>query len=197
MSRKTERERKGGAVMEKKEHARVRVKKDATSKAQVVQPEPPNPGQAPLTAKGIAFQRTGGYCLCGCGGALNKGRYFVQGHDARVKGWLIKVGRGEMDATTLPARVQALLSEYTKCPCCGQPVLLGKSECDHSRCNCHLRREIEKKNGKANNHAHNVVSDAEIERGQDEAEVDEDEDTLSDEDTLHAQAEAFALSEAN
>lgn len=40
-------------------------------------------------------------CLCGCG--LETGGKFCPGHDARVKGMLLKVERGEMKAADLPA----------------------------------------------------------------------------------------------
>ena len=34
-----------------------------------------------------------GKCRCGCGGTT--ARFFVPGHDARFKGWLAKIARGE------------------------------------------------------------------------------------------------------
>lgn len=42
-----------------------------------------------------------GICQCGCGGTT--GRYFVPGHDARFKGWLKRIARGE--ASDMPKAV--------------------------------------------------------------------------------------------
>lgn len=43
-------------------------------------------------------------CKCGCD-AMVAGN-FAQGHDARFKGWLLKIERGQMQVKELPARVQ-------------------------------------------------------------------------------------------
>jgi hypothetical protein len=43
-------------------------------------------------------------CLCGCGEETMS--YFVPGHDARFKGWMVKVERGEMEKGALPKPVQ-------------------------------------------------------------------------------------------
>lgn len=43
-------------------------------------------------------------CRCGCGGQTTA--FFVPGHDARFKGWLIKVEKGEKKVTELPESVQ-------------------------------------------------------------------------------------------
>ena len=43
-------------------------------------------------------------CLCGCGAETTAS--FAQGHDARYKGWMIKVERGEMAVKDLPPVVQ-------------------------------------------------------------------------------------------
>ena len=43
-------------------------------------------------------------CACGCGGQTTG--FFVPGHDARFKGWLLKVERGQMKVSDLPPMVQ-------------------------------------------------------------------------------------------
>lgn len=40
-------------------------------------------------------------CLCGCGGMTKPGSFFIPGHDARTKGFVIKVNKGKMDASCL------------------------------------------------------------------------------------------------
>lgn len=96
-----------------------------------------------------ARELTGGYCLCGCGAGLMPKRLFAQGHDARVKGWLLSVERGQLAITDLPERVQKHAAGMRKCSCCGVPVWLGQSECEKGRCNCAARAEVTKKSAKA------------------------------------------------
>lgn len=43
-------------------------------------------------------------CACGCGEQVSA--YFAQGHDARFKGWMVKVERGQMAVKDLPPMVQ-------------------------------------------------------------------------------------------
>lgn len=43
-------------------------------------------------------------CKCGCGEETTA--HFVQGHDARFKGWLLRIERGEMAVKDLPVEVQ-------------------------------------------------------------------------------------------
>lgn len=43
-------------------------------------------------------------CGCGCGEQVSA--YFAQGHDARFKGWMVKVERGTMAVKDLPPMVQ-------------------------------------------------------------------------------------------
>ena len=43
-------------------------------------------------------------CRCGCGGQTTA--FFVPGHDARFKGWLLKVEKGEKKVAELPEAVQ-------------------------------------------------------------------------------------------
>lgn len=43
-------------------------------------------------------------CACGCGGQTTG--FFVPGHDARFKGWLLKIERGTMEVKDLPPSVQ-------------------------------------------------------------------------------------------
>lgn len=101
----------------------------------------------PPTASQVIFAQTKGFCLCGCGASTNAGRWFVQGHDARVKGWLLRVERGEMMVKDLPKLVQKMRTDgaFRTCPCCKQPVLVGKSTCDHTTCNCSERAAIVKR----------------------------------------------------
>jgi hypothetical protein len=44
-------------------------------------------------------------CACGCKEETTS--YFVQGHDARFKGWLLKIERGQMEVKDLPKSVQS------------------------------------------------------------------------------------------
>lgn len=48
-------------------------------------------------------------CQCGCGGKTSK--YFVPGHDARFKGWLLKIERGESKPEDLMPKATA--AKYT------------------------------------------------------------------------------------
>jgi len=68
-----------------------------------------------LTRRQEVRVATGGYCLCGCGAAANRGRLFVQGHDARLKGQLLRLGRGEVKLDSLPKSVQQLLPTLKTC----------------------------------------------------------------------------------
>ena len=43
-------------------------------------------------------------CKCGCGEQV--GGHFAQGHDARFKGWMLKIERGHMAVKDLPSVVQ-------------------------------------------------------------------------------------------
>lgn len=43
-------------------------------------------------------------CSCGCDAMVTG--YFAQGHDARFKGWLLKIERGTMAVKDLPTRIQ-------------------------------------------------------------------------------------------
>lgn len=43
-------------------------------------------------------------CSCGCGEQVSG--YFAQGHDARFKGWLLAIERGNMTVDKLPEKVQ-------------------------------------------------------------------------------------------
>jgi len=43
-------------------------------------------------------------CKCGCGGL--SGGHFVPGHDAKFKGWLLKIERGQMKVEELAPSVQ-------------------------------------------------------------------------------------------
>ena len=108
-------------------------------------------GAVPPTRRQEIRLVTGGYCLCGCGQAANARRLFVQGHDARLKGQLLRLGRGELTVDQLTPQVRQLLPTLDHCSCCGSPVWLGKSECDHKTCNCKLRAEVAKANGKVKN----------------------------------------------
>lgn len=43
-------------------------------------------------------------CKCGCGGQTTA--FFLPGHDARFKGWLLKIERGTMEVKDLPPSIQ-------------------------------------------------------------------------------------------
>lgn len=51
-------------------------------------------------------------CICGCGGKT--GKFFVPGHDARFKGWLSKIAKGEAKPSDLmPATLAKALGPWT------------------------------------------------------------------------------------
>lgn len=116
---------------------------------------------APLTRAEEVRKATGGFCLCGCGAATNPKRFFIQGHDARLKGMLLRLERKLICEADLPKPVQRLLPTLRACACCGSPVWFGKSVCERGQCTCVARAAIAKRNGKAN--------------GSDEGEEEEDE----------------------
>lgn len=62
-------------------------------------------------------------CLCGC--KTETAGLFAPGHDARVKGQLYKVERGEMEFTDLPAGIQALVKMA------GRKATAGKDDSDY------------------------------------------------------------------
>lgn len=58
------------------------------------------------TATTVAQSPVVPYCLCGCGRGNNAKRLFVQGHDARMKGYVSRIEKGTMSVDDL--------SEYTR-----------------------------------------------------------------------------------
>ncbi len=79
-------------------------------------------------------------CLCGCGGSNSEKAKFIQGHDAKLKGMLIKIEKGKMVEADLPDISRAFLAEFgSKCECCGQPLMgpgpLGPV-CKSGKCQC-------------------------------------------------------------
>jgi len=61
-------------------------------------------GDTSETPKKVKTPATLRSCRCGCSGQT-KG-FFVPGHDARFKGWLTKIERGEKEISSLPESVQ-------------------------------------------------------------------------------------------
>lgn len=45
-------------------------------------------------------------CPCGCGALLGKKRIFEQGHDARIRGWFVKISEEDKELTSLPPILQ-------------------------------------------------------------------------------------------
>lgn len=62
------------------------------------------PAKGEAKAKRGPAERTNN-CMCGCGGKT--AGFFVPGHDARYKGWMKKVARGEMTPEQLPNGIAA------------------------------------------------------------------------------------------
>jgi hypothetical protein len=60
---------------------------------------------SPKSKGGVA-----GYCLCGCGAEVYRGRTFAQGHDARFRGYIIKLDKGLLKLADLPGVVQAAIA---------------------------------------------------------------------------------------
>jgi|3_EtaG_2_1085321.scaffolds.fasta_scaffold17891_5 hypothetical protein len=51
------------------------------------------------------------YCLCGCGRGNNAKRLFVQGHDARMKGYISRVEKGTMSVDDLSEYTRGILAQ--------------------------------------------------------------------------------------
>lgn len=62
------------------------------------------PGVAAEKKVRVKAEKTVKPCKCGCGGQTTA--FFVPGHDARFKGWLLKVEKGQMKVNELPEAVQ-------------------------------------------------------------------------------------------
>jgi len=50
-------------------------------------------------------------CCCGCGAITNKGKYFMQGHDARLRSMLAKLDSGRISLHDLPNSVQKMIAD--------------------------------------------------------------------------------------
>lgn len=84
--------------------ARIQALKDAKARSSAGNGEAADPTQPKATkAKKEKAPKTVRACRCGCGGQTTA--YFVPGHDARFKGWLKKIERGEMEPKDLPKAV--------------------------------------------------------------------------------------------
>jgi len=83
-----------------KNAARLQALKDAKARAKENKAAAP-PGEKKVRVK---KEKTVKPCRCGCGGQTTA--FFVPGHDARFKGWLIKVEKGEKKVSDLPESVQ-------------------------------------------------------------------------------------------
>ena len=83
-----------------KNAARLQALKDAKERAKTTKAAAP-PGEKKVRAK---KEKTVKPCRCGCGGQTTA--FFVPGHDARFKGWLVKVEKGEKKVSDLPESVQ-------------------------------------------------------------------------------------------
>ena len=84
---------KAAKATRRAEAAEIKRQKDAKAKADRAEAKKEQ-------TEASAAKRTK-TCLCGCGGTT--GGNFLPGHDARVKGMLLKVERGEAKAEDLPA----------------------------------------------------------------------------------------------
>lgn len=62
----------------------------------------PGDGTKPTRTK---KEKTVRPCACGCSGQTTA--FFVPGHDARFKGWLLKIERGEKEVSSLPPAIQS------------------------------------------------------------------------------------------
>lgn len=64
-----------------------------------------------MVAKDPIEQEHHGYCLCGCGAPLNKGRKFKMGHDAKLASKYKKIMKGEMDRTEIPETTWKIIDD--------------------------------------------------------------------------------------
>lgn len=78
---------------------RLQKLKEAKERAKVAKAE----GKEAKTPR-VKKEKTVKPCRCGCGGQTTA--FFVPGHDARFKGWLMKVEKGEKKVAELPEAVQ-------------------------------------------------------------------------------------------
>ena len=81
---------------------RLQKLKDAKERAKVAKAAGTD-GKA-AKAPRVKKEKTVKPCRCGCGGQTTA--FFVPGHDARFKGWLTKVEKGEKKVSELPEAVQ-------------------------------------------------------------------------------------------
>ncbi len=63
------------------------------------------------TATTVAQPPVVPYCLCGCGRGNNAKRLFVQGHDARMKGYIRRVEKGTMSVDDLSEYTRGILAQ--------------------------------------------------------------------------------------
>lgn len=94
-----------------------------------------------------------GLCQCGCGETAGKGAHFRPGHDARLKGRLIRFDvwreshpekRPEDFAEYAAIPVSVRNAPGARCSCCGQPMLLAHESgmgpiCRAGQCTCAQR----------------------------------------------------------
>lgn len=96
-----------------------------------------------------------GLCKCGCGEQVGKGASFRPGHDARLKGRLLRMmawqeqhadelANGTLEPNAfeeLAAIPQGALEVQARCSCCGQPMLVAHESgmgpiCRAGKCKC-------------------------------------------------------------
>lgn len=64
-------------------------------------------GKTPKSAKS---SKSGGACLCACGGTAKPGRSFLPGHDARFHGWMRRLADGRLKPEEVPAAALKLMN---------------------------------------------------------------------------------------
>lgn len=98
------------AVKSKKEINQERLQnlKDAKERAKnekAAAAAQPGTGEAkPARVRKAKAEKVVKPCRCGCGGQTTA--FFVPGHDARFKGWMLSVEKGTKEIKDLPASVQ-------------------------------------------------------------------------------------------
>ena len=63
--------------------------------------KPKAKADATIKERAAMPKKVGVPCLCGCGETTKPGSFFMTEHDARTKGYVIKVNKGEIDAIVL------------------------------------------------------------------------------------------------
>lgn len=103
---KETREQRKARLREAAEAKHAAKEQEQAKVAAKPKPEPKVPETPEQRDARIAAKKTNP-CVCGCGQLVE--RFFAQGHDARVHGWLLKVAKGALKLAELNESVRKAL----------------------------------------------------------------------------------------